>query len=368
VTRLLDTFLDLVRISSPTGRERGVAEYAAAALRGAGCEVRFDETQAQTNADTGNLIAILPASAKGAAVALSAHMDCVDPCEGVEPIVEDGIVRSAGDTVLGGDDKVGVAAAIETVRRLSESREPYAEVRVVLTVSEEQGLIGAKALSAEDAAADVCLVLDADGPIGGIVTSAPTHYTFEARFVGRAAHAGVEPESGVSAIVMAADAIGRMELGRLDERTTANIGTINGGSATNVVAPACSVTGECRSRDRARVEEVRSTMDAALHDSAVAHGGAVEVAWALAYEGFEVPEDSPALHLVQAACKEIGASAHLYATGGGSDGNVIAALGIPTLVLGTGMAKVHTTDERLAVADLEALTDLLVAVVRKAVG
>ena len=132
-------------------------------------------------------------------------MDCVDPCEGVEPVVESGVVRAAGDTVLGGDDKAGVAAIIEAVRRLTESGEPHAEVRILLTVSEEQGLVGAKALVARRCRADVCLVLDADGPVGGIVTAAPTHYTFEARFVGRAAHAGVEPEKGISAIRMAAD-------------------------------------------------------------------------------------------------------------------------------------------------------------------
>lgn len=367
MSRVLDTFLDLVRISSPTGHERGVAEYCEKALRDAGCSVRFDDTQEVTGSDTGNVIAVLPGNAPGVCIALSAHMDCVDPCEGVEPVIEGGVVRSAGETVLGGDDKVGVAAILEAVRRLSESGEAHADVKVLLTVGEEQGLNGAKALGREDASADVCLVLDADGPVGGIVTSAPTHYTFEAWFVGKAAHAGVEPENGISAITMAADAIARMPLGRLDERTTANIGTIQGGSATNVVAPNCTVTGECRSRDRERVEEVRSAMDAALKDAAASHGGSVDVAWELAYEGFDVSAESPAIALLQAACADIGVVPSRFATGGGSDGNIIAALGTPTLVLATGMTKVHTTDEELAIADLERLADLLVAVARRAV-
>lgn len=367
MSRVLDTFLDLVRISSPTGGERGVAEYCGKMLQDSGCTVRFDDTQEQTGSDTGNVIATLTGSAPGMCIALSAHMDCVDPCEGVEPIIEDGVVRSAGDTVLGGDDKVGVAAILEAIRRLAESGEPHADVKVLFTVGEEQGLNGAKALAREDAAADVCLVLDADGPIGGIVTSAPTHYTFEARFVGKAAHAGVEPESGISAITMAADAIGRMQLGRLDERTTANIGTIQGGSATNVVAPTCALTGECRSRDRQRVEEVRVAMDAAMREAAVAHGGAVEISWTLAYEGFDVPADSAAVLLLESACTDIGVTPSRFATGGGSDGNVIAALGTPTVVLATGMTKVHTTDEELAIADLERLADLLVAAARRAV-
>lgn len=366
MSRTLDTFLDLVRISSPTGRERGVAEYCAQALAAAGCQVCFDDTQAQTGSDTGNVIATLRGTRPGMRIALSAHMDCVDPCEGVVPIVQDGIVRSQGETVLGGDDKVGLAAIIEAVTRLAEAGEPHADIRVLLTVGEEQGLNGAKALAPEDAAADVCLVLDADGSIGGIVTSAPTHYTFEAAFEGKAAHAGVEPQRGISAIAMAADAITHMDLGRLDECTTANIGTIQGGSATNVVAPTCVVTGECRSRDRERVEHVRAAMTAAMQQAATSFGGSVDVAWTLAYQGFDVPPQSPAIALVERACADIGVAPVRFATGGGSDGNVIAALGTPTLVLATGMTKVHSTEEELAVADLERLADLLVAVAYRA--
>ncbi len=368
MSRLLDTFVDLARISSPTGREREVAAYAAAALEAAGCEVWFDDTREVTGADTGNLIARLPGNAPGTVVAFSAHMDCVDPCEGVRPVVDNGIIRSAGDTILGGDDKVGVAAIIEAVRRLAESGDAHPDVRVVLTVSEEQGLIGAKALSASDLTADVCLVLDADGAVGGIVTAAPTHYTFKALFIGKSAHAGVEPEKGVSAIRMAASAIDRMELGRLDDRTTANIGEVNGGSATNVVASRCLVTGECRSLDAGRVEAVRAEMDAALHAAADEFGGGVDVQWKLEYGGFSVPDDAPAIALVEGACAEIGVQPRRFATGGGSDGNIIAALGIPTLVLASGMSKVHTTDEELEVRQLELLADLIVAVARRAAG
>lgn len=369
MSRALDTFLDLVRISSPTGRERGVAEYVAAALRDAGCSVRFDDTREFTGSDVGNLIARLPATGAGPdrpVIAFSAHMDCVQPCENVEPVMSDGVVRSAGETILGGDDKVGIAAIIEAVRRLADSDAPHAELRVLLTVAEETGLLGAKALSAEDAGADVCLVLDADGPVGGIVTTAPTHYTCVAMFRGRAAHAGVEPEKGVSAIAMAASAICRMKLGRLDEHTTANIGVVSGGTATNVVAPTCMLNGECRSLDAGRVEEVRAEMEAAMKAAAREAGGEVEVAWNLEYRGFVVPDDSEALGLVRAACEDIGVPARLFATGGGSDGNVLSALGVPTLVLSSGMSKVHSVSEELEVAQLERLADLLVAVATRA--
>ena len=366
MSRVLDTFLALARIDSPTGRERGVAEYLAAALGDAGCAVRFDETQALTGADVGNLIATLPGTAPGPAIALSAHMDCVNPCEGVEPVVENGIVRSAGETVLGGDDKVGLAAIVEAIRRLAESGASHPEIHAVCTVSEESGLVGAKALAAGDCVADVCLVLDADGPVGGIVTAAPTHYTFAATFTGKAAHAGVEPEKGISAIGMAAAAIEAMELGRLDARTTANIGTIVGGSATNVIAPRCDLTGECRSLERAKADATRDAMDAALHRAADLSGGQVDVTWTLAYEGFSFDEGSAALALVEGACADIGVAPHRFATGGGSDGNVFAAHGVPTLVLASGMSKVHSTDEELEVAQLERLADLLVAVALRA--
>lgn len=366
MSRVLDTFLDLVRISSPTGRERGVAEYASAALNAIGCSVRFDDSRERTGADVGNLIARLPGTVSGRTVAFSAHMDCVQPCEGVIPVVEGGIVRSQGDTVLGGDDKVGIAAIIEAMRRLAEASIPHPDVVALLTVSEEQGLIGAKALSREDAAADLCLVLDADGPVGDVVVAAPTHYTFTAVFHGRAAHAGVEPEKGISAIRMAASAIERMQLGRLDEQTTANIGVIEGGSATNVVAPRCTVTGECRSLDVQRVEAARDTMDEALKAAAAEYGGEVEVAWKLEYGGFTVLEGEPVLALVEQACEEIGVQPRRFATGGGSDGNILSSLGVPTLVLASGMSKVHSTSEELEVKQLERLSDLLVAVARLA--
>jgi tripeptide aminopeptidase len=359
--RLLETFLDLVRIDSPTGFEAACAAYCAEALGAAGCDVRFDDSAEATGSDTGNLIAVLPGNTTGT-LGLSGHMDCVDPCRGVEPLVADGVVRSAGATVLGSDDKVGLAAAIEAVRCLAAAGGDHPTVKVIFTVQEEIGLHGAKQLSAEDAACDLCLVLDAAGAPGGIVVGAPTHYTFTAEFVGKAAHAGVQPEAGISAIRVAADAIGRMELGRLDPDTTANVGSIDGGGATNVVAARCRLTGECRSLHRERVESVRSAMEVAMRSAAAAHGGSVTVEWTREYEGFSAGEDDAAVKLVSAACVDAGLTPSLYTTGGGSDANVLAAMGVDTLALACGMTGVHSTDERLAIADLNALAELVLAV------
>jgi tripeptide aminopeptidase len=365
--RLLETFLELVRIDSPTGHEAGVAAYAATALRTAGMDVNFDDSAPATGSDTGNLVATLAATAPGRALVLSAHMDTVEPGAGVEPVVSDGVVRSAGQTVLGADDKAGVAAILESLRRLTESGRPHAKIRVVVTVGEEQGLLGAKHLPAEATEADIALVLDADGEPGGIVTAAPTHHTFTATFHGRSSHAGVEPEKGISAITMAARAIASMELGRLDAVTTANIGSIGGGRATNVVAETTMVTGECRSLDPARASEVRDAMDHAMHIAANEAGGSVSVTWRKEYDGFRSADDDPALAFVVASCEDAGLTPRTFATGGGSDGNVFAAHGTPTFVLSSGMRDVHSTGEWIAVADLEALARLLDAALTRAV-
>jgi tripeptide aminopeptidase len=359
--RLLATFLDLVRIDSPSREEAACGAYCARVLEEAGCTVHFDESASATGSDTGNLIAELPGTLP-ATLVLSAHLDTVEPGRGVDPVVSDGTVFAAGDTVLGADDKSGLAAAIECVRVYAAANVPVPTVRCVFTVQEEVGLLGAKALDPVAASGDLCLVLDAGGPPGGIVIGAPTHYTFTATIAGRAAHAGVSPHEGVSAIAVAADAISRIRIGWVDECTTANVGTITGGTATNVIAAQAVLTGECRSRDRDRVEAVRDEMDAALRAAAEEGGAHVEIEWHLEYEGFDVAEDSHLVRIVSDACRLVGLEPLTMVTGGGSDANVLAALGVPTLALSCGMQGVHGVNEQIEVVDLEALASLCVAV------
>lgn len=363
--RLLATFLDLVRIESPPGSEGETAKYCARELEAAGCRVRFDASAEPTGSDTGNLIAELPGELPGV-LAFCAHLDVVEPCRDIRPTITDGVVHSAGPTVLGADDRAGLSVAIELVRRVVERGEPHPTIRAVFTIQEEVGLHGAKHLRREDVDCDLCLVLDAEGTPGGIVVGAPTHYTFMAQFNGVASHAGVAPECGVSAIAMAADAVSSMRLGRLDDQTTANVGSIRGGRATNVVTARCDMTGECRSLDRDKVEETRSEMDAAMRASAEKYGGSVDIAWNLEYEGFEYPEDARELEVVSAAIRDAGCVPSTYRTGGGSDANVLAALGIPTIALACGMTGVHGTNEQIAIADLQALARICEAVVARA--
>ncbi|MDH4140687.1 MAG: M20/M25/M40 family metallo-hydrolase, partial [Coriobacteriia bacterium] len=305
---------------------------------------------------------LLEGRASSAVLVLSAHMDCVQPCEGVDPVVEEGLVTSAGETVLGADDKAGIAVILEACRRLVASDGTRPGLRVVLTVSEEIGLKGAKALDAHEVHGDLCLVLDADGGPGGIVVAAPTQYTFVANFLGVAAHAGVSPEHGRSALVMASKAVAAMRLGRLDEESTANIGTVNGGTATNVVPASAEMTGECRSLDSARVEDIRESMDAVMRDAARSEGGSVQIGWTKEYEGYRFAEDDPLLSLLASASEEVGLKPRTFRTGGGSDANIMSALGVPALALSSGMRDVHSTFESVHVNDMEALTRLVVKV------
>jgi tripeptide aminopeptidase len=365
--RVLETFLEAVRIDSPSGEEAAFAQWCAQRLREVGCSVRFDESGPVSGSDSGNLIAELAGSATGTVVVLCAHLDTVMPGRGIRPVVADGVVRSSGDTILASDDKAGIAAIIEALRLVQETRMVTAPVRMIFTTGEEMGLQGAKAISRDDCTGDVCLVLDAHGSVGGIVGAAPTQYTFRAEFTGVSAHAGVEPEKGRSALVMAAKAVCGMRLGRLDPATTANVGEIRGGTATNVVTASCVMRGECRSLDAEAAEAVRLEMDGVMRAAALDGGGTVDIDWNLEYPGFRFPPGDPGVELVAGALRSIGITPNVFDTGGGSDANVFTAKGLPSIVLACGMTDVHGTGESIAVADLVALVELIGAVLTRAV-
>jgi len=366
--RLLDTFLEAVRIDSPSGEEATFARWCADRLAALGCEVRIDATAGLTGSDSGNVIAELAPTAVGDTLVLSAHLDTIGPGRGIEPVVEGGVVRSAGDTVLGADDKAGVAAILETLAVLRATVRPHARLRVLLTTSEEIGLRGAHALDIADCTGDLCLVLDAAGEVGGIVTGAPTHYTFSATFHGAAAHAGVQPEKGRSAVLMAAHAICAMPLGRLDAETTSNVGGISGGGATNVVPAECVLMGECRSIEAHRAEQVREAMDAAMRTAAGDAGGSVDVEWKKEYDGYRHADDHLALAIVADAVRQAGLEPRLFLTGGGSDANVLTSKGLPSIAISCGMTDVHSTGESIAVAGMEGLVRVLLAAVDRAVA
>lgn len=363
--RLLDLFCEIVRIESPSRHEAAMAARCADELRGLGFSVRFDDSAAQTGADTGNLVAHLPGTAPGHVV-LSAHMDTVQPCAGIEPVVEDGVVRSAGDTILSADDKAGVAAILEGVRSVVEEGAPRPDVTVLLTTCEELHLLGSGALAPDALPAGApCYVLDADGAPGTVITGAPCHWTLEAVFAGRASHAGVVPEAGISAIQMAAVAIGAMPLGRIDEATTANIGVIAGGRETNVVPEACMLRGECRSLYPERAEAQKVAMTVALEQAAARFGGTVGIDWTPSYGAVLYDEDDALVQAAARAARAAGLEPCFRHDGGGSDANVLAARGVRAVTLGVGMTAFHSPEEHISVADLEGTARLVEALVRE---
>jgi tripeptide aminopeptidase len=374
--RLLASFLDLTRIDSPSREEADVAAYCARVLKEAGCSVRVDKSAAQTGSNTGNLIAYLPAkgdkSASGSpgfgaedfsTLYFSAHMDTVNPGRGVVPLVgDDGVIRSAGDTVLGGDDKSGVAVILELVRALHEGDRPHPRIGVLLSTCEEISLLGAAALDAKEFANEPCFVLDAGGKPGSLIIGSPYHYSFTATFRGKAAHAGILPEEGISAIVLASKAVLALELGRLDALTTVNIGQIEGGLADNIVPERCVVSGEFRTMPPEQCARLRQEIEERMRAAAASEGGAVEVEWKLDYEGFLLGEDDPLVQLVLAQARTLGLAAEAAFSGGGSDANFLGSKGLRPIVLGTGMTDVHSTRESLAIKDLEDLGRLVEAI------
>lgn len=360
-SRVLDTFLELVQIDSPSKHEGAVAAYCDKTLRALGCDVLIDGSASRTGSDTGNLIATLPGTASGK-VFITAHMDNVDPCIGVKPQVRDGIVYSDGTTVLGADDKVGLASAIETIRVLKDSGQPYPTVGVIFTVQEEVGLVGAQNIPEGLFNGELTLICDDEVAPGGMTIGSAYQYRFEFSFVGRASHSGVAPEKGISAIEMAAAAISGMEMGRIDETTTANIGSIEGGSATNVVAENCKVIGECRAMTIERLDEVRAQIDSAVTLAVEAFGGEVQRVWDRTVDGYLLTEDDTCVRIVSQAAHKIGLTPKTYVSCGATDGNYFAKRGACPIVLGTGMQDFHTKSEHIAVEDIENTVRLLVSI------
>jgi tripeptide aminopeptidase len=361
--RVLQTFLELARIPSPSGHEAGVAAYARSAFEHAGCEVVIDDTAAVTGSDTGNLIATLPGTVPGT-IFITAHMDTMTPADEIRPQVgEDGIIRSDGTSVLGGDDKVGIAAAIEVVRVLASASLPRPEVRVLLTVQEEVGLVGARALADDLFDGALTLVCDEPGEPGTVVVTAPFHHTFSATFRGVASHAAAAPEMGISAIRMAADAVASMQLGRVGADAVANVGTIGGGTADNTVPPECTITGECRAFTAESACAVRDAMTACMERAAADAGGKVDIEWTFQYPGFLIPAEAASSRLAERAADACDLPFMRVESLGATDANVFTLKGASCLLVATGMKDFHTTHESLAVRDLVDTARFLLAVI-----
>ena len=359
--RLLNTFLDYVRIDSESTHEGAMAQRLMEDLQVLGCQIDTDNSQSKTGSDTGNLYVTLPGNTEGEPIILCAHMDTVVPGIGVEPIIEDGIIRSKGDTVLGGDDKSGIAAIVETLRTVVEKDLPHPTIQAVFTVCEEIGLLGSSHLDYSKLQGKRAAVLDSSGDAGKIIIAAPGQYKLNAEVIGRRAHAGVAPEQGISAIQVLAQAISNMKLLRIDEETTANIGTISSEYATNIVPERAKIVAEARSRNNEKLEQQAQHMMDCLKDACQTYGATLEGGLTKAYSAYSFQEDHPLVQHMISACHKAGLQPVLGASGGGSDANNMNHNGIQSVVLGTGMTKVHTTNEELSIANLENIAALTLA-------
>jgi tripeptide aminopeptidase len=361
--RLNDTFARLCAIPSPFGSELAMAEAVARELGAMGIDVEEDGAAVQAGAECGNLLARIPGRGERT-IMLCAHLDTVPEPGVIEPVlVDDGWV-SAGDTILGADNKAAVAVILEVARRCAVEGSPVS-LELLFTVCEEVGLEGAKAFDVKALRSDWGYVFDHASPIGEIIVASPTYYRFVADFRGTPAHAGIRPEDGRSAIEAAARAIGTMRLGRIDEETTANIGGIEGGQrgGTNIVAARCRVVGEVRSLEPKKAEDVVAEIIGHIHDAAntPACFCDVDVTTERLFDGYRHAPDAPAVLAAQEALRACGYVPKRRPTGGGSDANAFEAAGFHCTNLANGTERNHEPDERVSVAALEGMLDVTYA-------
>jgi tripeptide aminopeptidase len=359
------TFVSLCRIESPSGHERRCADRVADELRSIGLDVAEDDAGPAAGSDAGNLLARVPGAGPGS-IMLCAHLDTVPPMAAIEPVLLDAGWENANDGILGADNKASVAVLVELARRLASRQPPEVGVELLFTVSEENGLHGAKAFDVGKLRSKLGFVFDHATPIGEIVVAAPTYQRVVAALHGRAAHAGIRPEDGRSSIAAAARAIAAMELGRLDSETTANVGTIAGGTATNVVPERCRIEAEVRGLAEQRVEEVLTAMIDHLQDAADAAECDLDVTVERMFSGYRTKPSATQVELAQRTLRACGYEPRQIVTGGGSDANAFEAAGFPCLNLANGTERNHQPDERVSVDALEGMLEVTIALVDEA--
>jgi tripeptide aminopeptidase len=364
----LELFLELAALPSPPGEERTVADAVLRYLRDLGLDPDEDDAGARIDSTMGNIYVRLEATADGTPLFFCAHLDTVPPSGPLEPVVEDGVVRNAGGTILGADNKSAVVAMLEAVRRVLAEGIPHAGIELIFTQKEEVGLIGIAAFDHDRLHADLGYVYDQAAPIGEIILGAPHAQAMQVTFHGRAAHSGMFPEEGRSAIQAAAKAIADLRLGRVDEETTANVGTISGGTAGNIVPEWCSFLAEARCHDETRLSELTQEMLDVFSFAATSCDCEVETEARKDYRGYRFKQDDDVVVLAAAALTRCGYEPTYALSGGAADANVFNERGRRCVNLANGMTDIHTPDERIAVADLGAMIEVTLALVEGALA
>jgi tripeptide aminopeptidase len=359
----VELFIELAALPSPPGEERAVADVVLRYLQGLGLQPDEDGVGPEIGSTIGNIYARVAPTAEGTPLFLCAHLDTVPPTGPLMPVVEDGVLRNAGGTILGADNKAAVVAMLEGVRRVLAEGRPHAGIELVFTPKEEVGLIGAYAFDVDRLHAEVGYVYDEAAPIGRVILGAPSSQALEVAFHGRAAHSGMFPEEGRSAILAAARAIADLRLGRIDDETTANVGVISGGTAGNVVPAWCTFRAEARSRDERKLDDLVQEMLDVFSFAATATDCEVETKLRRSYKGYRFTRGDDVVAIAADALSRCGFASDFGYSGGGADANVFNERGRRCVNLANAMTDIHTPDERIAVADLEAMVDVTVALV-----
>ena len=363
--RLVKRFIKYVKVASLSKKEAKFMKLLKKELSAMGIRYSQDDTGRRIGGDCGNLYFRIKGNVRGGrAILLNAHVDTVGPGENIEPKIRRGKIFSDGTTILGADNKAGVAVIMEIAKMLTERKVPHGDIEVVLTVAEEIDLTGSKFVRRGSIKAKFGYVLDG-GDVDEIINKAPSQDSIEVKITGRAAHAGVHPEKGINAIKVASEAISKMKLGRIDHETTANIGVISGGIAKNIVPENVTLVGEARSHDLNKLRRQIVHMGNALHKACVKYGAKLNFRVTPAYRSFEIPASHESLLLAKAAAKNIGLKIKVKATGGGSDANIFASMGLPCLILGVGADNVHTKKENISIDEMAAGARLVLNIIKE---
>ncbi len=359
----LDLLLELCAIPSPTGNERAMADRVGRELDALGLVWDEDGTGSAVGSNAGNILCRIPATAEGTPLFFCAHVDTVPPSGPLEPVVEEGIVRNAGGTILGADNKAAIAAMVEAARRITTESRPHAGIELLFTTAEETGLVGAGAFDCARLDAKLGFVYDQGAAIGEIILGAPSAYSLEVRIQGRASHSGMAPEEGRSAIAAASRAIAELRLGRIDEVTSANVGLISGGTARNIVPEWCTFSVEARSHDPERLSALVQEILDAISFAADSAECTVETVLKSEYRGYRFAVDDPVVRLAHDALERVGITPTTALSGGAADANVFNERGLSCLNLANGMMEIHTPDEWIAADDLERMVEVTLAIV-----
>ncbi|MFN3567728.1 MAG: M20/M25/M40 family metallo-hydrolase [Caldimicrobium sp.] len=367
--RLILEFKTLLTIESPSLKEGKLAYYLADLFDALGYSIYIDKSAELTGSEVGNLIIKIPGTVEGPTLLFCAHLDTVGPYENPEIIEEGEVIKSNGKTILGADDKAGIAILVEIAKVLKENSFPHPPLEFVFTTAEEIGLLGAKYLDYKHIKASFGFVLDAEKP-SDVIIAAPSSYQFILKVFGKSAHAGIEPEKGINAIKLLAQIVVNLPTGRIDHETTMNIGKINGGNYVNIVPDLAFIEGEMRSHSEEKLEELKKEVENIAEDiiknstPKIDNLPSYKLDFKRVFKAFKISEEEPLIQVIKEAGKNLGIPLEFKVKEGGSDANILNERGIKSVILGTGMQRVHTTEEFIKKSDLIKASQLVLEIIK----